>query len=87
MFRTHLSYQISVPAKHSANVTVEWSLFNFVCLFLAVLGLGGCTWPFSSFREQGLLSSSGMRAAHCSRFSCHGTGLQNKQAQQLWPQA
>ena len=47
----------------------------FVYLFLTMLGLCCCTWAFSSFREQGLLSSGGMWAAHCSLFSCYRSGV------------
>ena len=35
-----------------------------------MLGLHCCSWAFSSCGEQGLLSSFGARASHCSGFSC-----------------
>ena len=44
----------------------------FVCLFLAVQSLHCCAGFFSSCREQGLLSSCGLRAFHCRNFSCCG---------------
>ena len=40
--------------------------------FFAVLGLGCCTWTFSSCGEQGLLSSCDKWASHCSGFFCCG---------------
>ena len=43
-------------------------IYNFIYLFLAVLGLH--CWLFSSCGEWGLLSS-GVRASHCSGFSCY----------------
>ena len=51
MVRTHLSYQISIPA-NSANVTVEWSLslFNFVYFWLC--------WVFVAARGLSLVSES-----------------------------
>ena len=48
-------------------------LFNiilFIYLFLAVLGLHCCAWAFSSGGKQGLFSSCGVWASHCSSFSC-----------------
>ena len=52
MVRTHLSYQISIPKKHSANATVEWSLslFNFVYFWLC--------WVFVAARGLSLVSES-----------------------------
>ena len=52
MVRTHLSYQISIPAKHSANVTVEWSLslLNFVYFWLC--------WVFVAAHGLSLVSES-----------------------------
>ena len=39
-------------------------------MFLAALGLHCCARAFSSCREQGLLSSCGAQASHCSGCSC-----------------
>ena len=44
-----------------------WILF---VLFLVSLGLCCCIRAFSSYDEQGLLSSCGLRASHCGGFSC-----------------
>ena len=44
---------------------------SFLYLFLAV-GLCCCTQVFSSRGEQGLLSSWGAQASHCSGFFCWG---------------
>ena len=46
------------------------SFFKISYLFLAALGLCCFMRAFSSCSEQGLLSSCGARAAHCSGFSC-----------------
>ena len=43
---------------------------SFIYLFVAALCLRCCTRAFSSFDEPGLLSGCGLRAAHCSGFSC-----------------
>ena len=42
----------------------------FICLFLIVLGPHCCVQIFSSYGEQGLLSSCGAQASHCGGFSC-----------------
>ena len=42
----------------------------FIYLLLAVLGLHCCAWAFSSFGEQGRLSSCSVQASRCSGFSC-----------------
>ena len=47
---------------------IIWFLKNNF-IYLTVLGLC-CTRVFSSCSKQGLLSSCGMRASHCSGFSC-----------------
>ena len=48
--------------------------FNFYLFiwFLAVFSLCCCTDFFSSYNEQGLLSSCGVWASHCNGFSCCG---------------
>ena len=51
------------------------SLSLFIDLFLAALGLCGCTQAFSSCDEQRLLSSCGAWASHCSGFSCGAWAL------------
>ena len=43
--------------------------FFYLLYFLAALGLCCCTQAFSSCREEGLLSSCGAGASHCSGFS------------------
>ena len=45
---------------------------DFFYLFIFVLGLGCCTGPFSSCREQGRLSSCHSGASHCGGFSSYG---------------
>ena len=45
---------------------------NLFVLFLVVLDLSCCTRAFSTGREQGLLSSYGARASHCSGFFSGG---------------
>ena len=58
--------------------------FSFFCSFVylseAVLSLH-CWAQFSSCREQGLLSSCGAWASHCSGFSCCGAGTLGTWAQ------
>ena len=39
---------------------------------MAALGLCCCAWAFSSCSEWGLLLGCGVRASHCSGFSCCG---------------
>ena len=46
-----------------------------IFLFLAALGLQCCLRAFSSYGDQGLLSSCGARASHCGGFSCCGAQL------------
>ena len=56
----------------------------FICLcilFLVSLGLCCYVRAFSSYGEQGLLSSCGLRASHCGGFSCCRT-----QASGVWAQ-
>ena len=51
----------------------QFFFFN-IYLFLVVLGLHYCTWTFSSWEEQGLLSSCRMRSSHGSDLSLQSTG-------------
>ena len=44
-----------------------------IFIYLAVLGLHGCTQAFSSCGEWGLLSGCSEQASHCGGFSCRGT--------------
>ena len=64
---------ISTLLSHLSSINWE-RLFKkcylFLYLFLAALGLCGCTWAFSSGGRQGLLSNCGARASHCGGFSC-----------------
>ena len=43
-----------------------------IFIYLAVLGLHGCTRAFSSYGEWGLLSGCSAQASHCGGFSCRG---------------
>ena len=50
----------------------HWTTRNlplFICLFLVVLGLHCYVQGFSMCAEQGLRSSSGVKASHCGGFS------------------
>ena len=51
------------------SLSVLFFFFNFVYVFLAVLGLCCCMWAFSNCSKQGPLSGCGVRASHCSGFS------------------
>ena len=58
--------------------SVDWfccyeNLLFFFNLSLAALGLGCCTWTFSSCSEWGLLSGCSAQVPHCIGFSCCGT--------------
>ena len=55
-------------------LTISFFFFNFIYLFLAVLGLHCCTQTFSSCNDQGLLPSCSAWASHCGGFSCCGAG-------------
>ena len=44
-------------------------IYYFI-LFLAALGLRCCTWTFSSCGDRGATLRCGVRASHCSGFSC-----------------
>ena len=64
-----------VSVTHSANTGSQTKapgiLKNvFIYLSLAALHLRCCAWAFSSCGKQGLLSSCGTWASHCSGFSC-----------------
>ena len=48
------------------------TFFSLLFLFLAALGFCGRAQVFSSCGERGLLSSSYIRASHCSGFTCCG---------------
>ena len=55
--------------------------FYLFILFLATLGLSCYTGFFSGFGEQGLLSSCGVKASHCSSFRALENRLSNCGAQ------
>ena len=55
--------------------------FNFIYLFLTVLGLRCCVQASSGSGEQRLLSSRGASVSHCSGFSCCSSQALGKQAQ------
>ena len=65
--------------------TVLRSRFFFfnIYLFFVVLGLHCCTWTFSSWEEQGLLSSCRMQASHGGGLSLRSTGSRAQGLQQL----
>ena len=44
--------------------------YKFIYLFLAALGLRCCTQAFSSCGQVGATLCCGVRASHCSGFSC-----------------
>ena len=62
--------------------------FNFFLFFFLTFGCAGSSLLhrlFSSCDKQGLLSSCGAQASHCSGFSCcEAYGLQGTWAQKLW---
>ena len=65
-----------------------WSLSRIFIIFilvenffLAALGLCCCSWAFFSCSERGPLSSCGVRASHCSGFSCCGAQALRQLAQ------
>ena len=43
-----------------------------ILIYLAVLGLCCCVWPFSGCGKWGLLTSCGAWASHCGDLSCCG---------------
>ena len=45
-------------------------LYFKISVLMTALLLGCCAWALSSCSERGLLSSCGVRASHCSGFSC-----------------
>ena len=65
--RTHEGWRDREEEHDSSKLN---SFLSFVHLFVAALCLCCCTRAFSSFDEPGLLSTCGLRAAHCSGFSC-----------------
>ena len=61
--------------------------FFFLKVYLFVFSYGGSSslmWAFSSCGEQGLFSSCGVRASHCSGFSCCRAGAPGTWAPELW---
>ena len=62
--------------------TVFFKLIN-LSLFFSVLGFHCCTWAFSSYSEQELVSSCSAQASHLGSFSC-GSRLWSTRAQQQW---
>ena len=66
---------VTFPIQVFLSFHISNTFFFFesvIYLFMAVLGLHFCKRTFSSCREQGLLSSCGEWASHCSDFSCCG---------------
>ena len=58
--------------------------FNFIYLFLAVLGLCSCVWTFSSCSELGSPSSCSTQASPCVGFSVLQSAGSRAGAQWLW---
>ena len=52
--------------------TLSLFIYNFVYLFLAMLGLHCCVGIFYSCKEQGMLSRGGAWAFHCGDYTCYG---------------
>ena len=52
------------------RVVLFLKIILFIYFILSVLGLHCCVWAFLYCREQGLVSSGGARASHCSAFYC-----------------
>ena len=65
-FFSHFPAQSPLHTKKSPDNPLSLSVFSF----LAVLGLRGFFQAFSSCGQQELLSGCGVRAFHCSVFSC-----------------
>ena len=55
--------------------------FNFIYLFMAVLGLRFCARAFSSCGKWGATFHRGARASHYRGLSCHGAQAPDAQAQ------
>ena len=55
----------------------------FIYLFLSALGLHCFAWTFSSCSKEGLLSSWGVWASHCSGFSCCGAQALSARASEV----
>ena len=69
----HLYFiKISDIVSYTSIYKLLFLVFFSFFFFFAVLGLGCCTWTFSSCSEQGLLSRCDKWASHCSGFFCHG---------------
>ena len=69
----HFEFVLVYGMMKCSNLIFWHWLFSKNCmfyLFLLALGLCCCPWAFSSCGDWGLLSSCGVRAAHCSGFSC-----------------
>ena len=62
-------------------------MFTYLFAYLAVPGLCCCTRAFSGFREQGLLSRSGVQASHRRGFPRWGAQALACGCRQLWRRA
>ena len=76
----HLSDGVSIPFREAASYIEK----IFIYLFLAELGLCFCLQAFSSCGDQGLLSSCGAWASHCSGFCCCRAQALGAWVQQQW---
>ena len=64
-----------LPWLQEGRFCVKSTHLKNIYIFMAALGLRCCAQTLSLCREQGLLSSCGAQASHCSGFSC-GTQAQ-----------
>ena len=62
----------------------EFFFFNFIYLFMAVLGLRFCARAFLQLWQAGATLHRGARASHYRGLSCCGAQAPDAQAQRLW---
>ena len=67
-------HSLTLPPQLAASASNSFFFFNFIYLFLAVLGLRRCTRALSSSGGQGRLSGRGPRASHFSGSSHYRAG-------------
>ena len=70
-------FDVKIINIFASHIIIILKLYTFkFYLFLAVLGLCCCVWPFSNCIDQGLLFSRGGWASHCVGFSfCRANAL------------
>ena len=84
---THSQCLLSLPhfiKKKIPDIIALMSHFISYLLIWAVIGLCCYEWTFSSYGEQGLLSSGGVQASHGSDLSCCRVWALECMLQQLW---